>query len=262
MVKRYTLIIIAAVVAALLFLPVTSSAAQSTDIHIEPNLLAISATYNGGEVTVSGEIPADTEVVIRLTGEQQDTHLLKKSRVFGILWMNTGMITFHDVPKAYMIYLPAGITESDLSQGPLLQNLGIGFDALKKKIVLSPVEEDKDFQFQEFIKLKSKEGLYSISENAISCKNTQNQMKTFTCAMKIPSSMPQGEFTVTTFIMKGDQAIEAGTQQLRIKETGLPAMISVLAFNHGALYGILATLIALGAGLMTGIIFKGGKGGH
>lgn len=262
MVKSYTLIVIAAIAAALLFLPVASPAAPSTSIHLEPNLIAISATYNGAEAIVSGDIPADAEVVIQLTGEQQDTHLLKKSRVFGILWMNTGMITFHDVPKAYMIYLPPAITETDLSENPLFQNLGVGFEALKKKIVLTPADEDKDFQFQEFVKLKSKEGLYRISENAVSSKNIQNQMKSFTCTLAIPSSMPQGIFTVTTFVMKGNQLIEAGTQQLRIKETGLPAMISALAFNHGTLYGIVATLIALGAGLLTGIIFRGGKGGH
>ncbi len=261
MFKRHMHIIATAALAVLLLLPVPPSKAQAADIHLEPNLININATYNGAEVTVSGDIPADAEAVIQLTGQTQDTHLLKKGRVFGILWMNTGTITFENVPKAYMIYLPAAITESNLSQDPLRQSLGIGFEALKNKVVLSPANEDKDFQFKEFIKLKSKEGLYSLSENAISYKDGQNQMKSFTCAMTIPASMPQGLFSVTTFVMKNGQLMEVNTNQLKIKETGLPAMMSALAFDHGLIYGILATLIALIAGLLTGIIFKGG-GGH
>ena len=47
-----------------------------------------------------------------------------------------------------------------------------------------------------------------------------------------------------------------------VREVGMPAWISSLAFNHGALYGILAVLVAVVAGLGTGILFKGGKGAH
>jgi hypothetical protein len=67
---------------------------------------------------------------------------------------------------------------------------------------------------------------------------------------------------VTTFILENGRVLKTDERQLKIKEIGLPAMISALAFDHAILYGILATLIALGAGLLTGFVFKGAKGGH
>jgi hypothetical protein len=39
-------------------------------------------------------------------------------------------------------------------------------------------------------------------------------------------------------------------------------MMSSMAFNHGTLYGIVAVMVAILAGLLTGVVFKGGKGAH
>jgi hypothetical protein len=52
------------------------------------------------------------------------------------------------------------------------------------------------------------------------------------------------------------------TTELQVKQVGLPAFISKLAFERGALYGLLATIIAIAAGLLMGVIFKGEKGAH
>jgi hypothetical protein len=48
---------------------------------------------------------------------------------------------------------------------------------------------------------------------------------------------------------------------LKVKEQGIPAMISSMAFNHSLFYGFLAVLIAVAAGLMMDFFFGTGKGG-
>jgi hypothetical protein len=52
------------------------------------------------------------------------------------------------------------------------------------------------------------------------------------------------------------------SRSMEVKLDGFPAMLSVLAFQHGAVFGILATLVAVVAGLVMGFVFGGGKGGH
>jgi hypothetical protein len=42
---------------------------------------------------------------------------------------------------------------------------------------------------------------------------------------------------------------------------GFPAMLTTLAYEHGATYGILAVIIAIMTGFAIGFLFKGG-GGH
>jgi hypothetical protein len=49
--------------------------------------------------------------------------------------------------------------------------------------------------------------------------------------------------------------------QLKVEEQGIPFMISSLAFNHSLLYGFLAVLIAVAAGLVMDFFFGTGKGG-
>lgn len=256
--KQLILIIIMAVVTGLL--PLSAITAEAIDIQMEPNVVQIGAFYNGGHVSVSGDIPHDAEVIIQLSGATQDAEFLKKGRVFGVLWMNTDTISFHDIPEVYMLYLPSAISESDLSKEHMPP---VGFNALKGQCTLTPAGEDKDLQFQEFIKLKTMEGIYAVKENAVTYHNNMdNKKKIFACELEIPSRMAQGIYTVTTFILKKGKVIQTEDRQLKIKETGLPAMINSLAFDHAVLYGILATLIAIAAGLLTGVIFKGQKGGH
>jgi uncharacterized protein (TIGR02186 family) len=259
--KRFVLvaIVVVANLSGQVFVP---NAALGATIHLEPNLILINASYNGGQVVVSGEASRDAEVLVRLTGEIQDEMFLKKGRILGILWMNTKMIILHHIPKTYLLYFPSAITESDLSEDPQWQRLGIGFDSLKARAVLTPEEENKDLQFREFLKLKTKEGLYAVHENAITYQDAGEGMRSFRCDLAIPCAIPQGDYTVTAFILKDGKVLKTDDRNLKIKEAGLPALISSLAFNHSVVYGILATLIAIGAGLTTGVFFKKSKGAH
>ena len=255
MFKRFILVAII-VIAGLSASALALNAAQVANMHLVPNLVLIGASYNGASVSLTGKIPQDTEVLVQLSGEMKDDTFLEKGRVLGILWMNKKKITFHNIPKTYQVYSPPSITSSDLSDNPQWQNLGIGFNALKTQAALTPEDEDLDSQFKEFLKLKTTEGLYAVHENAITYQDAEEGIKSFRCDLTIPCAIPQGSYTVTTFILKDGKILKTDNQQLKIEETGLPILISSLAFNHSVIYGILATLIAIVAGLLTGAFFK------
>ena len=44
-------------------------------------------------------------------------------------------------------------------------------------------------------------------------------------------------------------ALGLASPGIKVREVGVPAFLSSLSFNHGSLYGVLAVLIAIGAGL-------------
>ena len=244
------------VIVGFLGFTLTAHANQTAGIHLEPNLILIGASYNGTHVSLLGEAPRDAEVLVRLSGETGDDTFQEKGRVFGILWMNKETITFHHIPKTYQIYSPAAVTEADLSSDPKWRRLGIGYNALKKEARLTPDTADMDLQFNEFLKLKTEQGLYGVHEKAVTYQNTTKGKRSFQADLTIPCAVPQGAYTVTTFILKEGRILATDQRQLKIKETGLPAIISSLAFHHGVLYGILATVIAILAGLLTGLFFK------
>ena len=261
MLKRFILISLT-VMAGLSIRTPALQAAQGVTVHLEPNLVAIDASYNGTRVSLSGDVPREASVLVRLSGATRNDEFLKKGRVMGFLWMNTGTITFHHIPRIYLLYAPPGVTARDLAENSTWQDLGIGFGALRNQTELTPAGEDFDTQFREFLKLKIKEGLYGVHENAVTYQDADGDMKSFQAALTIPCAVPPGNYTVTAFILKNGTVLESVDQQLKIEESGLPALISSLAFNHGALYGVLSILFAIGAGLLMGMFFKKGGEAH
>jgi len=225
----------------------------SLKLRLEPNVIIIGATYNGASIKVTGEVPQGSEAVIYVTGHRRDTEFKKKGKALGLLWMNIGTVVFHDVPNLYLLFT------SDQAN---IKSLPIGFEALKKEISITPEPEDKDFLFREFLKLKTKEGLYSINKGALEYGKSINGTKPFTCNVTLPSKLVPGNYEVHLAAINSGKVIASAKEILKAEEKGLPNLVASLAFQHSTTYGVLATVIAIIAGLIMGIIFKGGKGGH
>ena len=227
--------------------------AEEVEFRLEPNVVIIGASYNGADVKVSGKIPADSEAVVYVTGQRKDTEFKKKGKALGLLWMNMGTVVFHNVPNLYLVYTGSGVDK---------ENLTVGFEAVKEQIDITPSSEDKDFLFNEFIKLKTKEGLYSITPDALQYEKGSGTQKAFTCTIRMPSKLVPGTYEVHVVAIGSGKVVAEDKQVLKAIEKGLPNLVASLAYRHSTTYGILATVIAIIAGLIMGVIFKGGKGGH
>ena len=80
-----------------------SSVAGGIKAHLTPETVDIGTFFNGTKVYVSGDVSRDSEVVVRLSGMRRDVALKKKGKVLGLLWMNLGSVTIHDVPSMYLV---------------------------------------------------------------------------------------------------------------------------------------------------------------
>ena len=63
-----------------------------------------------------------------------------------------------------------------------------------------------------------------------------------------------------SFAFKDRQLVGYGKDVIEIKKVGLEHWLTDISQNYPLLFGIMAVLIALGVGLLVGMIFK--KGGH
>ena len=249
--------------AALLFwLTAHAQAQQQLSVFVTPQTVAIGSFYDGATVSVAGEVPTDAQALVRLTGVRQDIHLKKKGKVFGLLWMNLDTLAFDDVPNVYRLYtsMPFEKLVGQSSQASPAWKLGLS--SLEDEIRINPESVGKDLLFQEFLKLKQSEGLYGVSNDAIRYTKTVGDRKTFEARLDIPSRVPPGQYNVEVYAIKDGNIVGQTNQALKVELDGFPAMISTLAFQHSAVFGILATMIALFAGLLMGFIFGSGKGGH
>jgi uncharacterized protein (TIGR02186 family) len=228
-----------------------------TTMDLLPELVQIGTFYNGTAVTVSGEVPAGSEVVVRLSGEAEDLHLKKKGKIGGLLWMNTGDLTFHNAPRVYKLYTSKAL--SDLDNSPAGE---FGFTALINRIEISPAAEDKGFLANEFVRLKKKDKLYSHEGDTVSFGAPEGGMKTFQASLNIPPAMKQGTYTVEVAAVQDGRILATASKPLELKQVSFPAQLTELAFGHSLWFGIMAVVIAVLAGLLTGVMFKDKGGAH
>ncbi len=164
--------------ATLVCLPPALRAEQPVTLNLDPTSISISAFYNGTDVKVSGEAPADAELLIRLTGTRHDVTLKKKGKVGGLLWMNIGEVTFENVPSVYLLYTSKALGEMATSDNSnKWDSMGLGFDAIKQDMKVMPTTNDKEVVFKEFMKLKKHEELYKLNPDAVQFANTNGAMK-------------------------------------------------------------------------------------
>lgn len=261
--KVVYVVIITLVLLAGVSLPLGGSAlAADLMVSVHPDIIQIGANYNGEVVTVSGRIPEDATALVRVTGKPEHYRLKQKGRAFGLLWMNLGSVEISNVPDVFLLYLPGEAGNSPKKTPAAWKDLNLGIEGLRQQAEVLVEGEDKEALFDEFIKLKQQSGLYGTNADAIWFEPDGGAIKSFKASMALPSALPQGEFNVEVFVIENGVITNATVHKIEAREVGMPAWISTMAFHHGTLYGVLAVLTAVLAGLLTGVMFKGEKGAH
>lgn len=253
--KILTLLVVMA--AGLYVSPLVCFAAGALQMQLAADTINISTFYNGTTLEAKGTAPADVDVVLEVSGPKKDVHLKEKGKVLGFLWMNKTDVALENTPADYMIYTPENSGKDIIG----LQT-GIGYQSLVKDIVINPETEDKAFIFAEYVKLMEKAGVYAINKGAVKYGPVTDGVKPFVATLIIPSKMSAGKYQVKAFAVQNGVVTDKMQTDLTIQLQGFPALISSLAYNHSLLFGIMAVVIAIAAGLLVGVLFKGGGGSH
>ncbi|MBF0227833.1 MAG: TIGR02186 family protein [Desulfobacterales bacterium] len=227
--------------------------------YSEPSIIKIGLFYGGQKISIKANVPDGYEVITKIKGPDETLHLKKKGKVWGILWMNVKEISYNFVPKLYIIRSSSKI--ASIAPINILQPLEIGYESLKEKTTNEQEPETKEL-FGELIKLKESEGLFSINNESFKCTSLQNGMRQAVTEFMLPPKAPVGEYIVELFAFSNGSGSRIETSTFKLEQAPSINFLSSLAFNHGFLFGCLAVIIAILAGLLSGIIFGGSGKGH
>jgi hypothetical protein len=240
----------------------TVSAAAAQDVArmtVEPQAINIGALYNGTTLTAKGSLPADSEAIVRFMGTSCELHMKERGKVGGIMWMNLDSITFKGVPSVCLVSSAVDFKGLEANGGASIRVLRLS--GLRGSVLIEASGGGHENAFEEFLKLKQKEGLYREMFGNISYESASEGQKSFLAEVPIPSRLSPGDYTVELDVVRNGEVIARAEQPVTVSLVGFPALLAGLAFGHSALYGILATVIALLAGLAIGLVFQG-RGGH
>jgi uncharacterized protein (TIGR02186 family) len=240
---------------------VSTPARAALQVKVAPGAIAIDTFYNGDRLLVSGQLPEDCEAVVRVIGERSDLRLKKKGKVGGILWMNLDTVTFNNLPSVLIVQTAKDFREMLGAHPENTAGWKLGLESLEETTAIVPQPTDKITLFKELLKLKEEEGLYAVSSQGLHYQEASGGWKSFEVGIPIAPRFPPGKYTVEVYALRGGEVVDQDTQPLEVKLVSFPGMLAALAFQHSALYGVCAVVIAIMAGLLTGILFSGGKGG-
>jgi uncharacterized protein (TIGR02186 family) len=221
-----------------------------TELIFEPARGEIGLFHGGVELVVSAEVEPGVDVALVVTGPPTDLYMRKKERVWRLFWAPTKDVTFEKVPSLYILRTSKELDE--LAPKPILNELGLGYEALRSSIEADG-EEDL---FQELIRLKESEGMFSLGDIENQPGRTTERTSV---RMKLPANAPATTYSVQLFAFCGGKLVTRGERDFELTQTKLIAFITSLAHEHGLLYGAMAVVVALGAGLGVGFLYGSAK---
>lgn len=249
------------ITAALLALCCTSATAyaqarESVETDISSRNIAIESNFTGAEIVVFGTIANsrqteaesglyDLAVVIR--GPEEPMVTRRKERVLGV-WINTRSREFQNVPGYYAVLSTRPLEE--IAEKDVLLRYGIGFESLLLERTAPDAPADP---FREaIIRIMNNDGLYRRSEDGVTFIGTSLFRATF----QLPATVPNGEYWAEVFAFSEGAMISHSSTRLSIRKEGFERFVYNLAFEQPLLYGVLAVITAVLAGLLASVVFR------
>ncbi len=219
---------------------------------LSKHLVAITAGFSGAEVLLFGAIDEPGDVVVIVRGPLRSVTMHRKSRVLGI-WANTAKLTFDEVPSFYAI---ASSRPLESIAGPsVLARHTMGIDQLRRSLKLPRAKASENVKqvWQEaLLRNQQRLGLYPTEVGRVGFLGD----RLFRTRVEFPANVPTGAYRAEVYLLVDGRVASAQTTPLIVSKVGVEADIFDFAYQHSAIYGVIAILIALVAGWLAHIAFR------
>jgi uncharacterized protein (TIGR02186 family) len=240
---------------ALLARPGGGAAPQGEGVlRVEPSREETGVFYRGARLTVSAAVDSATAVAVLVSGDAGDLHLRTKVRTWGAFWAPAGHVTFTHVPEVYALATSAAL--EDLAPTALRAALGIGYDSFRPD---STQRSAREF-FPELIRLREAERLFQFSPGTLRLEPAGAGGGFVTAAVALPARTPAATYHVQVFGFRDGRLVVHREGAFTLAQGAFSAAVDALAHERPLLYGIVAVVLAVGAGLLVGLAFGSVKG--
>ena len=113
--------------------------------------------------------------------------------------------------------------------------------------------EDAEIVWNGLVKIKERANLYNIVEDPARLEISEGKL--FKHYFRFPPAATEGRYQVESFCFLKGELVGYGKDVIEIKKVGLEHWLTQTSQNHPVFFGIMAVLIAVGAGLLVGVLF-------
>jgi uncharacterized protein (TIGR02186 family) len=241
---------------------ITPEAQPKVITSASKNVVEIGLSYSGDKIFFFGVNPVPgADLVIKLTAEKEEAIKLSVKGKVGPLWMTVKQYEVTGSPFIYKIHSTKPLDQ--IISKETAQELELGYDAVRGKMKMHLVRgeaapDDEAVVWKGLLKIKEQANLYNIVADPIRLEISEGKL--FKHYFRFPPAATEGRYQVESFCFEKGELVGYGKDVIEIKKVGLEHWITQTSQNQPVFFGIMAVIIAVGAGLLVGVIF--GKGGH
>jgi hypothetical protein len=231
---------------------VLGCALRADGVTVEPDPIDVGAFFDGGVVRVRGTTEAGNAVFVVITGDTVSEEFNRKGRL-GPLWANVGHVAVAGVPRLWLAASSAPVAR--VLARPLIDEHRLDLAALARTAKVTAPGADVARLQREYVRLKQAERVFALHEGATRVASGTGAVA-YEARIPWPDTAAAGEYRVAVLHARDGAVVRREDGRFRVRLTGLPRFIAVLAFERSALYGILSVLAALTVGFAMGLCFK------
>lgn len=236
-----------------LFTPLCAPAsAEDLATDLSDHEVAITSSFAGTSLLLFGTRGADpdhVDIIVTVHGPETPMKVWRKQRVAGI-WINSEPVTFANVPGYYAVASNRPL--EDITSKDYLRTNNIG----PENLVLLSAEDISITEARELraaiIDNRSNTGLYLTDTGAV----TFPPGGLFRTDIVFPANVPVGNYRILVLLMRDGAELDRTSMVLGVGKQGLEQQIYSFAYDHPALYGLLAIFLAVVAGWTAAMVFR------
>lgn len=228
-----------------------SSRLAGLEADLSHHLVAITTAFSGTDVLLFGAIDQPgSDVVVVVRGPIEDQEVQRRSRV-GVLWLTTAGMRFRNVPGYYAV--AASRTLDEIAGPGVLQRHEIGVEQVRFRPAAGQSADPQEIaSFRAaLIRNKQRQQLFAREVGDVSFLGRS----LFRTRLAFPANVPPGSYQVEVFQLRNGSVVSAQSSPLGISKIGLEAELFDFAHRHGALYGLVAIVLAVAAGWSANVMF-------
>lgn len=238
--------------------PATAEIGEIVEADVSSRTIAVTSGFSGKEIIVFGSIHNGRQdapdagyydVVVVVEGVPSPLVVRRKGNVAG-LWMNTLSVNFDRVPSFYALSSTRPLRK--IAALDVFADQGIGFPYIR----ITPRHPVPDAEFKKYrdaiIRLKKKDKLYLQDQSGV----TFIGRSLFRSSVMLPANTPVGLLEARVYLFRGGKLLSTYTAEFQLEREGVERWLHNLAHKHSLLYGILAIIAAVSAGLMASEISR------
>lgn len=249
--RRLRRIALALAVAALLSASSPGVAlAQVLVADLSSHLVKVSTGFSGTELLLFGATQDEGDVIVVVRGPDGPATIRRKVRSAVGIWVNSDSFTFEGVPSFYKVASSRPL--ADLKADDALASHQIGLANLRFRAGAAGTGVASEEFRRALLRNKVRLGVFGAEAGAVTFLG-ENLFRT---RVTFPSNVPTGTYTVTVYLLRAGDVVNAQTIPLIVSKIGIGAKVYDFAHRQAAAYGVLAILIALLSGWLASAVFR------